>query len=237
FQKQNGSRKTPVSLSMMDQSIDDMYFGCNEAMEKKVMEEYFPKEMKNNAFKDGWNVAKSFAKTKYENRENRALTQDQVQAIYVYTQQPPNVYDPFNAAVRGDAAIYSKAFPYHALHFWLTSAIQILNPNKQCHITYRRTKTVFTGKENTEMRFGCFASSSKLNDLTSFGTVTCFHIETCYGEEEVLIPPYEKFKIKEIAKESYRDLKECKTIFVLESAGLVRKLNCKANEESRAQLG
>uniref|UniRef100_A0A8C6S956 NAD(P)(+)--arginine ADP-ribosyltransferase n=1 Tax=Neogobius melanostomus TaxID=47308 RepID=A0A8C6S956_9GOBI len=208
-----------VSLSMMDLSIDDMYFGCNEAMAKKVMEEYFPKEMKNNPFKDGWNVAKSFAKTKYENRKNKALTKDQVQAIYVYTQQPPNVYDPFNAAVRGDAAKYSKAFPYHALHFWLTSAIQILNAKKRCRTTYRRTKTVYTGKENTEMRFGYFASSSKATDLISFGTVTCFHIKTCYGayiknyskqgdEKEVLIPPYEKFKIKKIAKESYGDLKE-----------------------------
>ncbi|GLD71365.1 T-cell ecto-ADP-ribosyltransferase 1-like isoform X1 [Lates japonicus] len=93
------------------------------------------------------------------------------------------------------------------MHFWLTSAIQILSDNMTCHTTYRRTDLLFTAKLNHIVRFGFFASSSFKTTLTQFGTKTCFEIKTCSGaflgnysdlgteEEEVLIPPYELFMV------------------------------------------
>lgn len=85
-------------------------------------------------------------------------------------------------------------------------------------------------------RLGSFASSSLKSDQTKYGTETCFKIETCYGakileysahpdEEEVLIPPYEVFEIKE-----GKELKDCKTVFVLKSNGTLSNLNCKLKQ-------
>ncbi|KAK7910191.1 hypothetical protein WMY93_014875 [Mugilogobius chulae] len=203
-----------IPLSMMNQSVDDMYDGCNEAMAKKAASVYFPREIKNQPFNEAWRVAKSFAKTKYNNRKDKELTLNQVQAIYVYTQEFPRFYENLNAAVRVGADSYMAAFPFHAFHFWLTSAIQILSDNKQCQTTYRRNNVRFRGQVNQEIRFGYFASSSKEPSLTTFGKETCFHIETCFGasienysgksESEVLIPPYEKFKIIRIETGSYK---------------------------------
>ncbi|XP_055012537.1 NAD(P)(+)--arginine ADP-ribosyltransferase 2-like isoform X1 [Boleophthalmus pectinirostris] len=202
-----------IPLSMMDQSVDDMYDGCSDAMAKKVKRTYFPREKKNNQlFSKAWKQAESCANNKYNTRKNKMLTKDQVQALCVYTAAWPNVYEPFNAAVRVSAANYTtNAFKYHALHYWLVSALQILRINKVCRTTYRRSKDTFTGQKNQEIRFGSFTSTSKNANLTTFGTETCFQITSCLGayikdysalphEREVLIPPYEKFRIMETAK-------------------------------------
>ncbi|XP_072315056.1 erythroblast NAD(P)(+)--arginine ADP-ribosyltransferase-like [Eucyclogobius newberryi] len=228
-----------IPLSMMEKSVDDMYQGCIPQMDKKVKDVYFPREIKINPFNDAWKVSKKFAEKKYEKRPDKALTLNQVQALYVYTQEFPNVYAEFNAIVRDGRAKYTtEAFQYHALHFWVSTALQIVNENKSCRTTYRRSKDKYTGKVNEEMRFGCFASSSKEPDLITFGQETCFYIETCLGadigyyskmsetESEVLIPPYERFKIKEIAEGSYKEMKDCKKVFVLKSTGKFCNLNC-----------
>ncbi|CAL1590569.1 unnamed protein product [Knipowitschia caucasica] len=229
-----------IRLSLMEQSIDDMYRNCESAMEAKVMGVYFPRENKTQPFKDGWKLAKSPAKRKYDQQPTKILTLDQCQAIFTYSQQFPDVYERFNTINRDGAKIYGTIkYDYHSLHFWLTTALQRLNPNKQCHTTYRRTKVKITGKVNQEMRFGSFASSSTDPDLGTFGTESCFYIETCYGaniekysrlgESEVLIPPYEKFKVIDIAEKSYKEFKDCKKIFVLKNADKLSKLNCKAD--------
>uniref|UniRef100_A0A3Q3FM45 NAD(P)(+)--arginine ADP-ribosyltransferase n=1 Tax=Labrus bergylta TaxID=56723 RepID=A0A3Q3FM45_9LABR len=170
---------------------------------------------------------------------DKALTKDHMHAICVYTDN--NIYDIFNTAVRTEASKYSFSFQFHSLHFLLTSAIQILNSNYKCHTTYRRTRSLFSGNVGQIIRFGSFASSSYLNNLTDFGNETCFKIKTCSGaylgdysaidgEEEVLIPPYETFKVTEkvLGKGNFGELNDCKVVYVLESAGLRSRLNCKA---------
>ncbi|KAJ0056056.1 hypothetical protein NL108_018578 [Boleophthalmus pectinirostris] len=228
-----------IPLSMMDKSVDDMYDGCSEAMAERVNHTYFPREMKKNQlFKEAWNKMESCANNKYNRRTNMALTKDQVHALGVYTGD--DVYGEFNAAVRVSADKYvSNSFKYHALYYWLVSALQTLNNNKICRTTYRRSEHTFTGQLNQEIRFGQFASSSLRPDVVEFGDETCFQIETCLGapineyscfsnEDEVLIPPYEKFKIIDIKHCSYQRLEDCKKIFVLKHVGTKTKLNCKA---------
>ncbi|KAK7910193.1 hypothetical protein WMY93_014877 [Mugilogobius chulae] len=52
----------PFALTMMDQSVDDKYDGCREKMIKKVENEDFPREMKNNwLFKNAWEKTKTLA--------------------------------------------------------------------------------------------------------------------------------------------------------------------------------
>lgn len=239
YKIQESGPLSQIPLSMMDSSVDDLYLGCTMKMSEKAQTEYFPK--KNDKF---WKSAEKCSQRALKERDQAdyALTKNHFQAICLYTAGGNNeFYKMFNRAVLTNAAVYTKSFPYHAVHFWLTSAIQILDNNSQtCHITYRRTNTAFTGKIHQVFRFGSFTSSSLKTDLFHFGQETCFYIKTCSGaylkkypslrdhEQEVLIPPYEMFNITHVAKKSYKNLSDCKQIYVVESAGVQSNLNCKA---------
>ncbi|XP_042260023.1 ecto-ADP-ribosyltransferase 5-like [Thunnus maccoyii] len=223
-------------LNMAPDAVDDMYYGCDKEMKKKVKKEYFRKEFVG-TFKDAWEKAK-----KCSNKYSKDLTKNQRQAICVYTSN--DIYDEFNEAVRTGRSIYGSTFPFHSLHFWLTTAIQKVKKSQKsqkCQTTYRRTWHEFTGKVNDIIRFGAFASSSYNKSLTHFGSKTCFEIKTCSGaylknyseipeEEEVLIPPYETFKITDIIKgrNKFKNLKDCEKVFVLKSERKDKSnLNCK----------
>ncbi|XP_041789989.1 NAD(P)(+)--arginine ADP-ribosyltransferase 2-like [Chelmon rostratus] len=227
-----------IPLSMVEDSVDDMYFGCKDAMMKIVKYKYIKEEKHIRPFADVWSEAEKCAKKKLKHTKHMALTKDHIKAICAYTSD--KLYRPFNTAVRTEKSIYGSSFQFHSLHFLLTSAIQILNSKYYCHTTYRRASVRFTGKVHQIIRFGSFASSSYSTDLTNFGNETCFKIKTCSGaslksysmyddEEEVLIPPYEMFKITEIinGKVNIQGLNDCKVVYVLESAGVRSNLNCK----------
>ncbi|XP_037619977.1 erythroblast NAD(P)(+)--arginine ADP-ribosyltransferase-like [Sebastes umbrosus] len=220
-------------LSMVEDSVDDMYRGCDDAMMETVKNKYFEEETTKGPFSDAWKEAKVCADKKFEQRENKALTKDHILAICVYTGN--DVYKVFNAAVRTSRSKYGSSFQFHSLHYLLTSAIQILNSNNNCYDTYRRVHNSFTGKENQTIRFGSFTSSSKKTHLTHFGNETCFKIRTCSGaylknypaknnrQAEVLIPPYEKFTV--VKSDKFPGLEDCKKFFELESAGEESSLN------------
>lgn len=226
---------------MVEDAVDDMYFDCNNIMTKKV-KEIFEKENKG-TFQKVWKAAEHCASRvlKHEDiKGDEALTKDHRKAICVYTAGGHlKFYETFNDAIRTNRTDYGKSFLFHSLHFWLTSAVQILNNNKNCHNTYRRSKTKFKGSVNQKIRFGFFASSSYNPTLTHFGTKTCFKIRTCSGadlkkyptledkEGEVLIPPYEMFTITDIKKKSVEDLKDCEVVYILKSAGVLSNVDCK----------
>ncbi|KAJ0055710.1 hypothetical protein NL108_009963 [Boleophthalmus pectinirostris] len=227
----------PIELSIMSQTIDDMFAGCNEKMATKVQEVYFPREIQNSPFQNAWNLAEPCAETNLDKlpAEHKELTKENLQAICAYTDASTKLYSQLNRELRNGATMYdTPAFQYHTLYFWLTSALQILQ--RACETTYRRTRSVYDGKIGTTIRFGYFASTSRNPNVVEYGEESCFHIKTCYGayigdysvvpsEEEVLVPTYEKFRIVDIVSDSYGELK-CKKIFVLESEGYSTNLNC-----------
>ncbi|XP_067438131.1 ecto-ADP-ribosyltransferase 4-like isoform X3 [Thunnus thynnus] len=225
-------------LNMVPDAVDDMYKGCDKKMEDKVKTKYFKKESEGR-FKEAWKTAEKCSNEK-KDPEDKALTKNHLKAICAYTYI--FFHSEFNQAVRTNRSIYSRSFKFHYLHFWLTTAIQILKKNQSCQTAYRRTGDDYTGKVHNIIRFGTFASSSKLTNLYQFGNKTCFKIETCSGaylknyptygtkEEEVLIPPYETFKITNITEgqNNFPDLKYCEKVFVLKSELKdVSNLNCK----------
>ncbi|CAK6982255.1 ecto-ADP-ribosyltransferase 4-like [Scomber scombrus] len=225
----------PIPLDMVPEAVDDMYSGCKKEMAKKVNDKYFKKEF-HGIFKQAWiNAGK--CSHKKPNPVDKALNKQHMHAICAYSSKI--IYKEFNAAVRTNKNTYSSSFKFHSLHFWLTSAIQILKDHQGCHNTFRRTKSVFTGKVNNLMRFGTFASSSFDNTFLKYGSETCFHMRTCLGaylkqyevfdNKEVLIPPYEIFKITHIfnGQGTYPPLPDCKRVFVLQSVGKQSKLNCR----------
>lgn len=229
-------------MSMAHDAVDDMYFNCNETMAKRIKDKYFKKE-NTGKFAKAWKTAKQCvnARLKLKQKGDEALTRDHIQAICVYTGQ---FSETLNNHIKKGRSTYRTSFPYHSLHFWLTSAVQILS-NTNCHTSYRRTDRALRGSVNQIMRFGSFASSSKKKTLEQFGKKTCFKIQTCYGaflkhssslgkaEMEVLIPPYEKFKIvKETRGLEVKGLEDCEVVYTLESAGIESNLNCNAAYES-----
>lgn len=220
---------------MARDSVDDMYHDCKDKMEKKVNEKYLNKELVGD-FKKAWEdkgVVK--CSKKKPDKGDEALTVNHMHAICAYTST--HVYREFNQACQK-----SKDFKFYTLHYWLTTAIQILNPKNTCQTTYRRNGAESTGKVGDIIRFGRFASSSKTTGQTSYGIKTCFEIQTCHGaylkhysiletkEEEVLIPPYEQFQIKGmiVGKGKHQALSDCEKVFVLKSIGGKSELNCKA---------
>ncbi|CAK6953305.1 erythroblast NAD(P)(+)--arginine ADP-ribosyltransferase-like [Scomber scombrus] len=234
-----------IPMTMVENAVDDMYFTCNGTMSKMIQDKYFTKE-NTGKFAKVWKNAERCAKKKLNDKDtvDKALNKDHMQAICVYTSEYEQFYSIFNEAVRTKMSEYNTSFRFHYLHFWLTSAIQILNNNMNCHTTYRRTKAEFSGKVNQIVRFGYFTSSSYDTTLTRFGTKTCFKIKTCSGaylkhystlrenEQEVLIPPYEKFKITGKEKgEFVKGLDDCEVVYFLESTGIQSNLNCKAAYE------
>ncbi|XP_065108671.1 ecto-ADP-ribosyltransferase 4-like [Paramisgurnus dabryanus] len=228
-----------IPLDMAENSVDDQYIGCAVEMNNLVEKEnYLNKERKANmsGFGDAW----SKSEKKIEGKKLEPLkTKKHLIAIYVYTGVIGGVHKKFNQDVRTGREKYQyKKFSWYTLYFWLTRAIQTLKETQNgCISTYRRTSVKFNGVNNTEIRFGSFASSSLDRDVgLKFGNESCFEIETCYGanvtdyswyrdQKEVLIPPYEKFKITDIRKGKKGDW--CKTVFVLKSAGIKSNLNCK----------
>ncbi|KAM9399068.1 ecto-ADP-ribosyltransferase 4-like [Salvelinus alpinus] len=230
----------PIPLNMAPDSVDDMYNGCGKEMSGLVENKYLEEEKKTTTiFNASWTKAEKCARNKTIS-DNLKLKH--VQAICAYSAGQPTIYKDFNQACFTNKSIYTSAFKFHSLHFLLTEAILLLKQNpdqRSCCTTYRRTKLNFTGEVNKEIRFGSFASSSFLKNLTHFGEKSCFEINTCFGaflksypvmgdyEKEVLIPPYEVFNITAvIKKEEVKDL-WCDVVYKLQGNKTLSDLNCK----------
>ncbi len=223
-------------FNMALNSVDDQYDGCTEEMAHLVMTEYLEKELNNSAeFKMAWQEAENNVSAPEDD-----LTENHVIAIYVYTDK--EVYPEFNSAVRSEKEKYKNmTFPWYSLHFLLTEAIQLLKKTqKGCKLTYRGTDVEFDRDVlNTEVRFGSFTSSSLNRTVAEdFGNVFCFETYTCEGaevtnyskfpdEDEVLIPPYETFKVTAVRNRTDLNDLWCETVFTLESSGKISDLNCK----------
>ncbi|XDV12359.1 hypothetical protein PO909_001055 [Leuciscus waleckii] len=225
-----------ISLDMALDSVDDQYKGCRDKMAELVETKLLKNDLNNlNIFKTAWGKGKEFVKTLKKND----LTRNHGVAIYVYSDA--SVYKDFNNDIRhGKNQYKNETYKWYSLYFLLTDAIQILKktPNK-CMLTYRGSKDTFVYKnQNEEILFGSFSSSSLDRKVAlRFGNKSCFEIYTCEGadvtkysklprEKEVLIPPYEKFKVT--AVKTRRDQKDlwCETVFELKSSGIRSDLNC-----------
>ncbi|XP_049336937.1 NAD(P)(+)--arginine ADP-ribosyltransferase 2-like [Astyanax mexicanus] len=230
-------------LDMAENSVDDYYEGCREDMNKLVRSKYIQNEKNNNpGFANAWKISLSEAK-------NGELGKYQSAAIYMYTREPNRgvdySYNEFNKATRdGKQAYESGRFQFYTLFFYLTVAIQQLKPNpRECVTVYRRTDVNFqTDVIDHKIRFGAFTSTSHLQDLIYFGEESCFEVYTCYGadieqysaipgEREVLIPPYEIFRVTAIQQNTW-----CKVVYELKSEGKRSNLNCAAVQQENHDL-
>ncbi|XP_064817439.1 ecto-ADP-ribosyltransferase 5-like isoform X1 [Oncorhynchus masou masou] len=239
---QDGGMQEILPLDMVRSSVDDKYDGCRDLMLWAVENMYLFDELNTNPqFNTSWNIAKPHAIP-----HGDSLNTEHSIAIYLYTKNIPgsnskSMYLDFNKAVQeGHSAYMTTSFRYHALHFYLTDAIQILRERQEtCKETFHRTNKKFDQNVlNQEIRFGTFTTSSLRSDLANFGNVSCFEINTCFGaeltsysafpeEREVLIPPYEIFEVTKIQTKSPVNNLLCEVIYTLKSKGVDSDLNCK----------
>ncbi|KAM9363648.1 NAD(P)(+)--arginine ADP-ribosyltransferase 2-like [Symphorus nematophorus] len=219
---------------MAPNSVDDMYHGCKDKMRSKVQKYLWDEKNTDKNFNWAWHEAEKY--------NPNTLGKEQAMAIYVYSLEKPNIYEDFNNAVRTQKFMYQTKFRYHALHFFLTDALQTLKAHKKkrCLTGYRGVNKFFSQDVlNKEIRFGSFTSSSRAGYSVAkkFGDKSCFEIKTCFGaditsyskfknEAEVLIPPYEVFKVKKIIKRSEHKNLPCEVVYRLRSTGVLSNLNC-----------
>ncbi|KAK9961642.1 hypothetical protein ABG768_007056 [Culter alburnus] len=245
-----GEEKT-FPLDMALNSVDDYYLGCRMKMAKKVKTEYLNEECdKNPEFKKAWEKGKKNA------LKHDTLKLDNSVAIYVYTDTPdrPNranrdntkIYQIFNNDARNGKQNYKDGtYKWYSLQFLLTEAIQILREKQSgCFNTFRGTNLTFNKITFPEIRFGSFTSSSLDSFIAKrFGSKSCFEIYTCLGadvseysrlrhEKEVLIPPYEIFKVTAVRTKQYQKDLWCDTVFTLESFAMKSELNCALFEKA-----
>ncbi|XP_040002956.1 NAD(P)(+)--arginine ADP-ribosyltransferase 1-like [Xiphias gladius] len=229
------SRIIGIPLSLSLDSVDDMYYGCSQKMLIKVKRHYLPRSTREGLHTK---YTKLCAFKVMKNKDiYDPLSWNHLLALCAYTAA---TYNDLNRAVRKGKASYKTSFEFHAIHFLLSDAIQLLKLNQRsCYTTYRRSKLLFSGEAGQTIRFGSFASSSLNKDLRHFGQRTCFEIQTCFGaylksysefdsdEDEVLIPPYEMFRIVSVDTTGENDL-HCDVFYKLETAGVYSSLNCQA---------
>ncbi|XP_036372569.1 erythroblast NAD(P)(+)--arginine ADP-ribosyltransferase-like [Megalops cyprinoides] len=237
----------PLKLDMASNSVDDCYHTCSERMFKNVTETLLPKEIRDQKdFGAAWKEALKRWKKKPVPLVG-GLKEQHAIAIRAYTlggQYP--VFKAFNDATRGGAGNYRRGeFAYKSLHFLLAEALRLMkedyvsksvNQAKRCLQTYRGTKLKFQGALGAEVRFGSFTSSSlSKRTASNFGSETCFKIQTCFGaalasyssmtnEDEVLIPPHEKFNVTKISRKGPNSW--CNVVYSLQSTGMHSNLNC-----------
>ncbi|XP_076585117.1 ecto-ADP-ribosyltransferase 5-like [Chaetodon auriga] len=241
--------KAPLDLA--PNAVDDMYTGCKDKMEYRVKKEYLANEKnKDKNFTLAWGEAEKYYNKKWKHRKGKrpptSLGKEQIMAIYVYTLDKPKIYFDFNNAVRTQKSKYKTTFRYHALHFFLTDALQTLNARKpeeeRCLTGYRRVNSYFSQDVlNKLIRFGTFTSSSmgRYPGAYRFGDKSCFEIITCSGadvslysklgesEREALIPPYEVFKVTKIERRSEQRSLPCEVVYKVKSTGkTLSNTNC-----------
>uniref|UniRef100_A0AAV2LH72 NAD(P)(+)--arginine ADP-ribosyltransferase n=1 Tax=Knipowitschia caucasica TaxID=637954 RepID=A0AAV2LH72_KNICA len=238
-------------LDMAVDSVDDMYSGCTDRMDAIVKKQYLPMEknkMTTN-FTLAWSAAEKYYNKLWRRKNGKkpstSLSKEQIMSIYAYTLDTPNVYMDFNNAVRTQGPKYKTSFQYHSLHYFLTGAIQKLNARRskaeRCVRVHRRVNAYFRRDVvNRPVRFGSFSSSSMgwFPSAARFGDRSCFEINTCFGadvslfsklgeaEREVLVPPYEVFKVTAVEKRSEKKNLPCEFVYKLSSIGVVSNLNC-----------
>ncbi|NP_001303691.1 ecto-ADP-ribosyltransferase 4 precursor [Danio rerio] len=222
-------------LDMALSSVDDQYEGCSAEMATLVKTEFLEKERSASAnFNKAWQEAEENSVKPEDN-----LTRNHSIAIHIYTNKDAKVYSSLNSATRtGKHAYTDGTFAWHSLHFLLTDAIQILKKTQDsCYLAYRGTSDKFELKSE-EVRLGSFASSSLDRAvIQEFGNTSCFEIYTCEGadltkyskypeEKEVLIPPYERFRVVAVRNQTHEEDLWCETVFVLNSSSSMSDLNC-----------
>ncbi|XP_012657245.1 ecto-ADP-ribosyltransferase 5 isoform X3 [Otolemur garnettii] len=160
-----------LPLGLAPDTFDDAYEGCSEEMEEKAAS-LLKEEMTHHALlRESWEAAQEA--WEYRRRGLTLPSGFKAQhgiAIMVYTNSSNTLYRELNHAVRMGGSSrehYMRHFPFKALHFYLTRALQLLRGSEGC--SRRPGEIVFRGvgslhfepkRLGDSVRLGQFASST-----------------------------------------------------------------------------
>lgn len=200
-------------IDLSPYSFDDQYQGCSQQiMEELNQGDYFSEELETH-----WNYSKVWqnAHVKWLNQAKALpenMTIAHAVAILVYTLNS-NVRSDFTRAMTSmgrSPEQYKQSFHFKYLHYYLTSAIQLLKATAMkndplCYKVYHEAKDVnLDASIGATLRFGQFLPTPQLRKETQkIENQTLFTISTCLGvpvqyfslKEVVLVPPYELFEV------------------------------------------
>ncbi|NXA16695.1 NRT2 ribosyltransferase, partial [Sapayoa aenigma] len=227
-----GLREIP--LNMTQTAFDDQYRGCREEMMQELPALNSTEFSTNTLYAQVW--AKATAQ--WQRTGGSRLWPELAIALLAYTMKT-DLFRVFNEAMRKGGRSrreYLENFHFKVLHFLITEAVKDLRKAKshpKCLHVYRGVRDVqFTAKPGQTIRFGQFTSTSRRKDVAhKFGTDTFFKVKTCHAastrhfssfssEMEVLIPPFEMFKVVKVTHHGH------KTQIQLRSHGVYSKYNC-----------
>ncbi|XP_004460372.1 ecto-ADP-ribosyltransferase 4 [Dasypus novemcinctus] len=203
-----------IDFNLAPDSFDDQYRGCS----KQVMEElnqgnYFTKEVQvHSNYSKAWQKA-HLTWLNQARVLSKNMTTPHAVAILVYMLDN-NMRSNFTSAMTSAGRSpqqYHHSFHFKYLHYYLTSALQLLREEllvkngTVCYEVYHWAKDAyFEAYTGATIRFGQFLTTSLLREETQkLGNQTLFTIFTCLGapvqefslKKEVLVPPYELFKV------------------------------------------
>ncbi|XP_064559741.1 erythroblast NAD(P)(+)--arginine ADP-ribosyltransferase-like isoform X1 [Zonotrichia leucophrys gambelii] len=205
-----------IPLDMALDSFDDQYQDCGTKMMAELSALNHSEFQQNPLFAQAW--LNATAVWRGQKCPVPSLSSP-AQAIALMAYTMDELYREFNAAVRvagRSRQEYRDNFHFKTLHFLLTQALVTLRQaqNGQCHNVSRGVRMYkFKAKPGDIVRFGQFSSASESEKTAKrFGSATMFQVYTCHGaaiwnfskypgEKEVLIPPFETFKVVEVSQE------------------------------------
>ncbi|XP_060032894.1 ecto-ADP-ribosyltransferase 5 isoform X2 [Erinaceus europaeus] len=225
-----GAQAVPIlPLGLAPDTFDDAYVGCWEEMEEKAVP-LLKKELAHHALlRESWEAAQQTWELRKQGLTlPHGFRAQHGIAIMVYTNSSNTLYLELNQAVRtggGSRELYMTHFPFKALHFYLTRALQLLRGSGGCcqgpgEAVFRGVGTLrFEPRRlGDSIRLGQFASSSLDKAVARrFGNATLFSLRTCFGapiqalsafpeEREVLIPPHEVFLVTRFSRDGAQSL-------------------------------
>ncbi|XP_005533118.2 PREDICTED: NAD(P)(+)--arginine ADP-ribosyltransferase 2-like [Pseudopodoces humilis] len=221
---------------MAPNSFDDQYLRCHFKMLRALPALNRTEFVPYGDYAEAWNRA--VATWASRAHAESPLQPEQAIALLAYTMEE-GLYLEFNEAVRTAGRSrreYLDTFHFKVLHFLLTEALSDLRgarSHPRCLHVYRGVDGIrFATGLGHIVRFGQFASTSLLQNVSeSYGITTTFEVDTCHGadirnfsnypeEQEVLIPPFETFKVTNITHQG-------DDIYIqLRSHGVHSKYNC-----------
>ncbi|XP_040282569.1 ecto-ADP-ribosyltransferase 5-like isoform X2 [Bufo bufo] len=226
-----------MAIDLQPNTFDDQYIGCEGEMEKK-MQTILKEERKYGQFDEMWREA-----TRHWGTRNLKLPDsfkhEYGVAVVLYTMETPHpIYKQLNGnvSIAGQSRdYYMKNFPFKALHFYLTRALQVLREGcAKRFTTYRGTKL---GNINIakEFRFGQFTSSSQdKSEAEKFGANPFFIISTCFGVDIDKFSEFDELEVLIPVAEKFRNIKKSKNTYTVESTGqLCSYFNCAYLGEER----
>ncbi|XP_034044930.1 NAD(P)(+)--arginine ADP-ribosyltransferase 2-like isoform X2 [Thalassophryne amazonica] len=192
-------------------------------------------------FEEALNITQCFndAKQKAKEPAHMFLKKSHSTAIYTYTNAMMVATNQHKTAAKATEQSEDKdPSQCHVPYSSLSEAIQILRHSQViCVNTYYRSDVVLHYNiSNKHFRFSTFILGSTEWNLSR--NASCFEVHTCFGADityysaliltdQVLIPPYEVFKVTD----TQTDRQRCKVIYRLRSI-----LNCVYDKDSNMLL-